>query len=100
MVCQTRRSSTRAGSPVGTATRRTRPGRSAWSDPSPQARQCTSNLFARGLRAARTYPSLVHVFLGITGASGAPYARRLLSALDGAGCEVGVTVSAPAIEVL
>jgi flavin prenyltransferase len=42
----------------------------------------------------------VHVFLGITGASGAPYARRLLTALDGAGCEVGVTVSAPAIEVL
>jgi 4-hydroxy-3-polyprenylbenzoate decarboxylase len=42
----------------------------------------------------------VHVFLGITGASGAPYARRLLGALDAAGCEVGVTVSAPAVEVL
>ena len=47
-----------------------------------------------------TYPGGVHVFLGITGASGAPYARRLLTALDGAGCEVGVTVSTPAIEVL
>ena len=42
----------------------------------------------------------MHVFLGITGASGAPYARRLLTALDAAGCEVGVTASAPAIEVL
>jgi 4-hydroxy-3-polyprenylbenzoate decarboxylase len=42
----------------------------------------------------------VHVFLGITGASGAPYSRRLLTALDAAGCEVGVTASAPAIEVL
>ena len=42
----------------------------------------------------------MHVFLGITGASGAPYARRLLAALDAAGCEVGVAVSGPAIEVL
>jgi 4-hydroxy-3-polyprenylbenzoate decarboxylase len=42
----------------------------------------------------------VHVFLGITGASGAPYARRLLAALDAAGCEVGVAVSGPAVEVL
>src|SRR6202042_728468 len=47
-----------------------------------------------------TYPSVVHVFLGITGASGAPYSRRLLTALDAAGCEVGVTVSSPAVEVL
>jgi 4-hydroxy-3-polyprenylbenzoate decarboxylase len=42
----------------------------------------------------------VHVFLGITGASGAPYARRLLTALDAAGCDVGVAVSGPAVEVL
>ena len=42
----------------------------------------------------------MRVFLGVTGASGAPYARRLLGALDAAGCEVGVTVSAPAVEVL
>jgi 4-hydroxy-3-polyprenylbenzoate decarboxylase len=42
----------------------------------------------------------VHVFLGITGASGAPYARRLLAALDTAGCDVGVAVSGPAVEVL
>ena len=42
----------------------------------------------------------MHVFLGITGASGAPYARRLLSALDAAGCDVGVAVSGPAVEVL
>jgi 4-hydroxy-3-polyprenylbenzoate decarboxylase len=42
----------------------------------------------------------VRVFLGITGASGAPYARRLLGALAAADCEVGVCVSGAAIEVL
>jgi 4-hydroxy-3-polyprenylbenzoate decarboxylase len=42
----------------------------------------------------------VRVFLGITGASGAPYAARLLEALDGAGCEVGLSVSSSGIEVL
>jgi flavin prenyltransferase len=42
----------------------------------------------------------VRVFLGITGASGAPYARRLLQALSAEGCEVGVTASSAAIEVL
>jgi 4-hydroxy-3-polyprenylbenzoate decarboxylase len=42
----------------------------------------------------------MHVFLGITGASGAPYAARLLEALAGAGCEVGVCASSAGIEVL
>jgi 4-hydroxy-3-polyprenylbenzoate decarboxylase len=42
----------------------------------------------------------VHVFLGITGASGAPYAARLLEALTAADCEVGVCASPAAIEVL
>lgn len=42
----------------------------------------------------------MRVFLGITGASGAPYAARLLSALAAAGCEVGVSVSAAGYEVL
>ena len=42
----------------------------------------------------------MHVFLGITGASGAPYAARLLEALTGADCEVGVCASAAAVEVL
>jgi 4-hydroxy-3-polyprenylbenzoate decarboxylase len=42
----------------------------------------------------------MHVFLGITGASGAPYAARLLEALTAADCEVGVTASSAAIEVL
>jgi 4-hydroxy-3-polyprenylbenzoate decarboxylase len=42
----------------------------------------------------------VHVFLGITGASGAPYAARLLEALAGAGCEVGVSASRAGIEVI
>jgi 4-hydroxy-3-polyprenylbenzoate decarboxylase len=42
----------------------------------------------------------MHVFLGITGASGAPYAVRLLEALAGAGCEVGVSASGAGVEVL
>jgi 4-hydroxy-3-polyprenylbenzoate decarboxylase len=42
----------------------------------------------------------VRVFLGITGASGAPYAARLLEALAGADCEIGVCASTAGIEVL
>ena len=42
----------------------------------------------------------MNVFLGITGASGAPYAARLLEALTAAGCEVGVSASAAGVEVL
>jgi 4-hydroxy-3-polyprenylbenzoate decarboxylase len=42
----------------------------------------------------------VRVFLGITGASGAPYAKRLLEALAAADCELGVCASAAAVEVL
>jgi 4-hydroxy-3-polyprenylbenzoate decarboxylase len=42
----------------------------------------------------------VRVFLGVTGASGAPYARRLLHALSEADCEVGASISGAAIEVL
>jgi 4-hydroxy-3-polyprenylbenzoate decarboxylase len=42
----------------------------------------------------------VRVFLGITGASGAPYAARLLDALAAAECEVGVCASNAGIEVL
>jgi len=42
----------------------------------------------------------VRVFLGITGASGAPYAARLLEGLTGAGCEVGIAASAAGVEVL
>ncbi len=42
----------------------------------------------------------MNVFLGVTGASGAPYAARLLRALADAGCEVGLTASAAGIEVL
>jgi 4-hydroxy-3-polyprenylbenzoate decarboxylase len=42
----------------------------------------------------------MHVFLGITGASGAPYAAGLLTALSDAGCEVGVCASSAGIEVL
>ncbi len=42
----------------------------------------------------------MRVFLGITGASGAPYAARLLRELTLAGCEVGVCASGSGIEVL
>jgi 4-hydroxy-3-polyprenylbenzoate decarboxylase len=42
----------------------------------------------------------MRVFLGITGASGAPYAARLLEALEAAQCEVGVCASAAGLEVL
>jgi 4-hydroxy-3-polyprenylbenzoate decarboxylase len=42
----------------------------------------------------------VRVFLGVTGASGAPYAARLLEAVTDAECEVGVCISAAGLEVL
>ena len=42
----------------------------------------------------------MRVFLGITGASGAPYAARLLEALVAAECEVGICASGSAIEVI
>jgi 4-hydroxy-3-polyprenylbenzoate decarboxylase len=42
----------------------------------------------------------VKVFLGITGASGAPYAKGILDALVGSGAEVGLCASAAGVEVL
>jgi 4-hydroxy-3-polyprenylbenzoate decarboxylase len=42
----------------------------------------------------------VRIFLGITGASGAPYAARILEALTEADCEVGVCASSAGVEVL
>ena len=42
----------------------------------------------------------MRVFLGVTGASGAPYAERLLRALAGAGCEIGLTASSSGVEVI
>ena len=42
----------------------------------------------------------MRVFLGITGASGAPYAARLLESLAAAGCEIGLCASRAGIEVL
>jgi flavin prenyltransferase len=42
----------------------------------------------------------MRIFLGVTGASGAPYAARILEALTEAGCEVGVCASAAGLEVL
>jgi 4-hydroxy-3-polyprenylbenzoate decarboxylase len=40
------------------------------------------------------------VFLGVTGASGAPYAERLLRALAAVECEIGLCASRSGIEVL
>ena len=42
----------------------------------------------------------MRVFLGITGASGAPYAKGILDALVASGAEVGVCASSAGIEVL
>ena len=42
----------------------------------------------------------MNVFLGVTGASGAPYAVRLLRALVDAGCDVGLAASAAGVEVI
>jgi 4-hydroxy-3-polyprenylbenzoate decarboxylase len=42
----------------------------------------------------------VRVFLGITGASGAPYTAKLVQALAAADCEVGVCASSAGVEVL
>ena len=42
----------------------------------------------------------MRVFLGITGASGALYARRLVEVLAAGGCELGLCVSAAGAEVL
>jgi flavin prenyltransferase len=44
--------------------------------------------------------SRMRVFLGVTGASGAPYAERLLRALAAADCEIGLSASRSGIEVL
>src|SRR5215210_494151 len=48
---------------------------------------------------ARNRPD-VRIFLGITGASGAPYAARLVEALAGADVELGICASSAGIEVL
>jgi len=42
----------------------------------------------------------VHIFLGITGASGAPYAARLIEALTAADATLGISASTAGIEVL
>jgi len=42
----------------------------------------------------------VRVFLGVTGASGAPYAERLLRALADADCEIGLTASGSGVQVI
>ncbi len=41
----------------------------------------------------------MNIFLGITGASGAPYARRLLQALSAAEAEVGLCISEAGVQV-
>ena len=53
-----------------------------------------------GGRHRASLRAAVRVFLGITGASGAPYAARLLRPSSEAGCEVGVCISDAGHEVL
>ena len=60
-----------------------------------------SDACSRAIRSvARRYAHGVKVFLGITGASGAPYAKGILDGLVGAGADVGLVASAAGIEVL
>jgi 4-hydroxy-3-polyprenylbenzoate decarboxylase len=42
----------------------------------------------------------MRVFLGVTGASGAPYAERLVRALAAVDCEIGLAASRSGIEVI
>lgn len=42
----------------------------------------------------------MNIFLGITGASGAPYAARLIEALSGLDVELGISASTAGIEVI
>ena len=42
----------------------------------------------------------MRIFLGVTGASGAPYAERLLHSLAAADCEIGLTASRSGLEVI
>ena len=66
----------------------------------PRSLQGPEEVSARPLKKPGLLFSPCACFLGITGASGAPYARRLLQSLAAADCEVGVSVSGAAIEVL
>ena len=59
-----------------------------------------SRAAGRRPRAPPGYAPVVRVFLGITGASGAPYAKGILDGLVGAGAEVGLCASSAGIEVL
>jgi 4-hydroxy-3-polyprenylbenzoate decarboxylase len=48
----------------------------------------------------RGYALSVRIYLGVTGASGAPYAEGLLRALAAAECEIGLAASRSGLEVL
>ena len=116
-----RRRSTRTRSTAWRAT--SRRGPAARRDAGPERRRGTRSIRRRATPPARTTPAAaggraganagggarrasiattdhVRVFLGITGASGAPYAARVLDGLAAAGAEVGVCASAAAGEVI
>ena len=69
-------------------------GEQKWSD----RREARLSAGHRG--SGRLGSDVMRVFLGVTGASGAPYAARLLQSLAAAGCEIGLVASAAGIEVL
>src|SRR5262249_27490474 len=54
----------------------------------------------RGVQGREVGDAAVRIFLGITGASGAPYASRLVQALVDADAEVGICISRAGYEVL
>ena len=62
--------------------------------------QAIAEFLAASKGSGELAAAAVRVFLGITGASGAPYAARLLEALAAAECEVGLCASAAGIEVI
>src|SRR5262249_55255963 len=63
-------------------------------------RRCTRSLCSSRRRRGRSRGGPLRIFLGITGASGAPYAARLLESLAAADWEIGVCASRAGVEVL
>ena len=66
----------------------------------PLARSTPWSGFSLSPGSGGVYAPVMRVFLGVTGASGAPYAARLLQALAAADCEIGLVASAAGVEVI
>src|SRR5207248_3668251 len=69
----------------------------------PPARRAPTQTWASSrfsLGPPKAHTRAMRIFLGITGASGAPYAARLVQALAASDCEVGLCISRAGYEVL